>query len=82
MGDDETKVTIEHESDLTPAQQIRLDALGYLIQLEGAPVFKSIPEWKEMCSDTSKWVETGEWPPRAPSKPTLKAIRGGQSDSA
>jgi hypothetical protein len=69
-------VEIDTGGALTPAQQIRLDTLGYLIQLEGAPVIKDLAAFKEICAETAAWIETGQWPSRAP--PRLKRIDGGK----
>ena len=70
------KPEIDNSDALSSDQQIRLDALGYLIQLEGAPVIKSLADFKEMCADTAVWIETGKWPEKPAAK--LKKIDGGR----
>ena len=69
---------IDNSDALSSAQQIRLDALGYLIQLEGAPIIKSLADFKEMCADTAVWIETGAWPEVAKPAAKLKKIDGGR----
>jgi hypothetical protein len=72
----ENALPIDSGATLSPAQQIRLDTLGYLIQLEGAPVIKDLAAFKEICAETAVWIETGHWPTRTP--PRLKKIDGGK----
>jgi len=74
----ETVVAVNEDDALSSSQQMRLDTLGYLIQLENIPTATTLADFKELLAETAIWVETGEWPAGKP-KADLKPIRGGKN---
>ena len=69
----------EFELDPLPVR-LRIEALGYIVNLTGAergPDCKTWDEFKVWVDDTAKWLEEGKWTARETAQ--LKPIKGGRN---